>query len=84
MTATDLERRLPLIMTGAFGDDESDSYGWELWLEGDVLILNIAVDGGAGIYLVSGPLNVDQADRLGKALASGVGLLRRQALDSDE
>ena len=83
MTAVDVGS---LIMAGTFGDaadPEQDWYEWELWLEDDVLILNVAQPEG-GMYIVSGPLNVKQADRFGKALASGVGLLLHQALASDE
>lgn len=70
-----------LLAEGRIGGiDGGDPWDWELWSEGDLLVLNMTRP-GSGIYEVATALNRDQADRLGKAISTGVGRLMARDLE---
>lgn len=57
-----------------YGVSGADPWEWEVWVDGGVVVLNMTRP-GSGLYEVCSGMTKDQADRLGRALATAVGRL---------
>lgn len=67
----------PHVDCGTFGksaDEGCDPWDWEVWVDGGMVILNLSRP-GSGIYEVSTGLTIEEADQLGRAIATGQGRL---------